>query len=218
MIFAWIGQPAEGLELAGSPGIPGNPGWMETLPGDPWILALVGVCLGLLGMPLSPYWAFLGFRLGGIQGFLVGWAAALVAMAIQFPLVRRAGRGLVDRLKNPTPGQNRMWAKLSRLEANGMGLLWARLAWVIPFVVVNTWAAMGRLPYLVFLLISGLAITPNIAGVVFAGDLVAGWGKGTGADRVGVFVLGSIGLFGFLVWLARRWVKGPEWELEKPGE
>lgn len=218
MIFDGGTHSAEGLELSGRPGIPLNPAWMESLPGDPWILGLVGVCLGLLGMPLSPYWAFLGFRLGGLQGFLVGWAAALVAMAIQFPLVRWAGKGLFFRLKNRSPKQNPMWEKLARLEANGIGLLWARLAWVIPFVVVNTWAAMGRLPYLLFLLISGLAITPNIAGIVFAGDLVASWGKGTGVDRVGVLVLGSFGLFGFLIWLVRRWVKGPDWGLEKPLE
>lgn len=35
-----------------------NPAWMEALPGDPLILFLVGVGLGLCGIPLTPYWAF----------------------------------------------------------------------------------------------------------------------------------------------------------------
>lgn len=218
MIFDGGIIPADGMGLAGLPDISRDPSWLDSFPGDPWILGLVGVFLGLFGMPLSPYWVYLGLRLGGIQGFLVGWGAALVAMAIQFPLVRWAGKGLFFRLKNKSSRQNAIWEKLSRLEANAFGLLWARLAWVIPFVVVNTWAAMGRLPFLVFFFISGLSIAPNIAGIVFVGDFVGSWGKDTGVDKVAVFVLVGFGLIGFFVWLARRWMKEPELKMEKPVE
>lgn len=211
-------NPAGSFEISGNPVVYGNHGWLESLPGDPWILGIVGVFLGLLGMPLSPYWVFLGFRLGGVQGFLVGWAAAVIAMAIQFPLVRWAGKGLFLRLGKPNGKAGKVWEKLALLEANGMGLLWARLAWVLPFVVINTWAAMGRISYLLFLMISTPAIAPNIAGIVFAGDFVASLGKGTGYDRISVIVMGGFGMFGFVVWLVRRWLKGPELVIEKPLE
>ena len=182
-----------------------NPAWMEALPGDPLILFLVGVGLGLCGIPLTPYWAFLGFRLGGPLGFLVGWLAALTAMAIQFPLLRRLGKGFLRRWQGPTRPKSELWNRLKRLEANGVGLLWARLAWAIPFILVNTWAAMGKLSYPLFLAISALAISPNIAGVVFTGDVLAGWGKGTGTSRVSILVFGGLGLLGFLGWLIKKW-------------
>ncbi len=189
---------------------PPGPGWMEALPGDPLILFLVGVGIGLCGIPLTPYWAFLGFRLGGPQGFLVGWLAALTAMAIQFPLLRRLGKGFLRRWQGPTQPRSELWNRLKQLEANGVGLLWARLAWAIPFIVVNTWAAMGKLPFSLFLGISALAIAPNIAGVAFTGDVLAGWGKGTGTSRFSILVLGGLGLLGFLGWLWKKWRNKPK--------
>ncbi len=191
-----------------NPNPPGS-AWMETLPGDPLLLFLVGVGLGLCGVPLTPYWAFLGFRLGGPKGFLVGWLAALTAMAIQFPLLRRLGKGVLGRWQTQARPRSELWHRLKRLEANGVGLLLARLAWAIPFVLVNTWAAMGKLTFPLFLGISSLAISPNIAGVAFTGDVLAEWGKGNGTSRLSLLVVGGLGLLGFLGWLGKKWMEKP---------
>ena len=47
-------------------------------------------------------------------------AAAVIAMAIQFPLVRWAGKGLFLRLGKPNGKAGKVWEKLALLEANGM--------------------------------------------------------------------------------------------------
>lgn len=69
--------------------------WLNELQPNQALLVVIGVLWGLSGVPLTPYWAWLGFRCGWHQGFLLGWLAVVAALAIHFPLLRYLGDKLL---------------------------------------------------------------------------------------------------------------------------
>ena len=98
--------------------------WLEILPSDPWLLTAVGILGGIMGIPLTPWWAWLGFRCGWQEGFALGWISALAAMTGHFLAFRMAG----EKLRQTTwlglkiqRFQPRQGAKLSRCgKRNGL--------------------------------------------------------------------------------------------------
>lgn len=178
--------------------------WLPDFPTNWALLVGIGVGWGLSGIPLTPFWAFLGFRCGWLQGFLVGWVAALTAMAIHFPLFRKLGNKLSA---SPwfTSRLGRHQAMLTPYQADATGLVWARMAWAIPFVLVNAWAAQGTLKLPVFLVLSSLSIAPNIAGVTLSGDVAAHWNDPESRGPELAMALGMFGLAGLVGWLFKRW-------------
>ena len=176
---------------------------MNAFPSHPPVLVAIGVLWGLSGIPLTPFWAFLGFRCGWQQGFLLGWLATVVALAIHYPMLKYLGTKLMG-LDWYAEKANRYQATLDRYQADVPGLIWARLAWALPFLVVNLWAARGNLGYWHFLFLSGLALVPNIAGVALSGDVLANWNHPENNTRHLALALGLIGLAGLVGWAFRR--------------
>ncbi|MFM8932727.1 MAG: VTT domain-containing protein [Gemmataceae bacterium] len=177
--------------------------WLNGVPPNPPILVAIGVLWGLSGVPLTPYWAWLGFRCGWQQGFLLGWLAVVAALAIHFPLLRYLGNKLMG-IGWYAEKARRYQTTLDRFQADAPGLVWARLAWALPFMAVNLWAARGNLGYWRFLALSAAALVPNIAGVALSGDLVAQWNQPGGNSRHFAMALGLLGLAGLAGWAFRR--------------
>ena len=177
--------------------------WLNELQPNHPLLVVIGVLWGLSGVPLTPYWAWLGFRCGWQQGFLLGWLAVVADLAIHFPLLRYLGDKL---LRLRWFADKALWyqSTLDRFQADAPGLVWARLAWALPFLVVNLWAARGKIGYLRFLALSSLAIAPNIAGVALSGDVVAHWNHPESNSRHLALALGLLGLAGLTGWAFRR--------------
>ncbi len=178
--------------------------WLQQFPANPALLVAVGIVWGISGVPLTPFWAYLGFRCGWREGFALGWVAVLVALAVHFAAFRLLGNRLgqsawFDAL------MRRFQPVLERFQADASGLIWARLAWAMPFAVVNAWAAQGPLRLWQLMLLSGLALIPNIAGVALSGDVVANWNQPGNSTRHFAMALGLFGLAGLTGWVFRRW-------------
>ena len=125
-------------------------------------------------------------------------------MAIHFPAFRKLGNKLT-RIKWFRSRFNRHQATLAHYQADATGLVWARLAWAIPFALVNAWAAQGPLRFPVFLFLGTLSIAPNIAGVALSGDVAAHWNDPESRGREMAMALGFLGLAGFIGWIFKRW-------------
>ena len=177
--------------------------WLQLASTHPAALLLLGIVWGVSGVPLTPYWALLGFRCGWRDGCLLGWVAVMVALAIQFPLFRLAGSKLSQTVWF-TAKTRRLQPTLERFQADSAGLVWARLAWALPFALVNAWAAQGPLRLWQFLLLSGLTLVPNIAGVALSGDVVANWNQPESNARHFAMALGLLGFAGLVGWALRR--------------
>lgn len=191
-----------------SEGDPVDPGFgLSLLPHDPWILGVVVFLLGIAGVPMSPLWGFLGYRLGLVQGVGVGWSAAVLAAGVQFQLLRALGSRLPG-WKKMIHHEGKGLQRLLRLRADVTGLILARLAWAVPFVAVNAWASASPMKIRVFLLVSALAILPNILGLVAIGASVANLGTEGGQSPWSLLgLLGSLSGLGLIVLLTARLVR-----------
>ncbi len=189
-------------------GEPIDPGFgLAGLPHDPWILGAVVLALGIAGVPMSPLWAFLGYRLGFLQGTLIGWTAAVLAAGMQFQLLRSLGSRLPG-WKKMVHREGKGLERLLRLRADVTGLVLARLAWAVPFVAVNAWASASPMKVATFLLISALAILPNIFGLAAIGASVADLGTTGGHGPWSLLgLLGSLSGLGLIVLLTARLVR-----------
>jgi len=173
---------------------------------NPWILGSIVVLLGVSGVPMSPVWGFLGYRLGFIQGLMLAWPCAVLAAGLQFQLLRWVGSRL--------PGWNRMIShegkviqRLMRLRADLLGLILARLAWAIPFVAVNAWASASQMRLVVFLSATTIAIFPNIIGLVGIGATVAQLGNEGNNPWSILGLFGSLSCLGLILLLVYRLVR-----------
>lgn len=185
----------------------------DLFPEHPVLLCAVVMILGLAGVPMSPLWTLLGYRLGLIPGLLVAWPGAVIAAAIQFGLMRMLGSRLSGwgaMLKRQQVPGRVLW----KMRADGPGLVLARLTWALPFVAVNAWAAASKMPTLKFLGITTLAIFPNILGLVGLGAAIQKVGQAASSPAeqglwAGLGLIGSLSGVGLMGWFSSRWVRWP---------
>lgn len=153
--------------------------WIAAL-GRFGLLAYFGVFV-LWGMvlPKGPLVAFAGVAFGMVEGLLIVYVSATVAMACGFWLARRFGRTHAHGWLARHP-----WAAACdrALATRGARLvLLLRLSPVIPGHLQNYLYGLSRVSFVKCLLASWIGILPYTALLVAGGALVAGGSQGLGA-------------------------------------
>lgn len=173
--------------------------WIKNGGGDHWALAVLVVMLLAL-IPVVPY-GVIGAAVGVAHGFLLGslinWLGAWLAALIMFVLVRylfaEQGRRRMERYAGVS--------RLNRLvEENAfLTILYARVIPIFPSPLVNTYAALVRVPFSTFAVASAIGKIPIMLVLAYIGDeLFSSW-------RHVLLVLLIYAVFLYAVYLGYRW-------------
>ena len=136
-----------------------------------------------------------GLLFGTAAGTPITIAAAMLAAVTQFSISRHGGRAAFDELSGP-----RIRAWQDRIERGGfVGVLYARIVPLSPFVAISYISGLTRLHLGTFALATLIAITPRAFAYTALGGHLDNLGSPEALAAFGVLaVMGLAG--GFLVW------------------
>ncbi|MBU6145836.1 MAG: VTT domain-containing protein [Paenibacillaceae bacterium] len=171
--------------------------WMQSSPS--FLSLYAGATLFSL-FPIIPYpivAGLLGIAYGPWGGGLIAWCGSTSASLIMFVAVRIVLHDIAQRWLLRTP-RFASWAEMMDKQSFVV-VLFARMIPIIPSIIINTYAGVGRMAFVPYAIASAIGKIP--AMILFA---VIGAATQVSTTAIILSVL-SYALFGGGTWLAYRW-------------